>query len=44
MVLTCMYAEVYLELSQTSMVKLLCENHEKPLLQMFYRFLNTPLV
>ena len=24
-----MYAEAYLEVSQTSMVELLCENHEK---------------
>ena len=34
MVLTCMkmYAEAHLELSQTSVVKLLCENHEKALL------------
>ena len=34
MVLTCMkmYAEAYLELNQTSVVELLCENHEKALL------------
>ena len=34
MVMTCtrIYAEAYLELSQTSMEKLLCENHEKALL------------
>ena len=34
MVLTCMkmYVEAYLELSQTSMAELLCENHEKALL------------
>ena len=27
-----MYAEAYLELSQTSVVELLCENHKKALL------------
>ena len=30
--------------NMSNMVNLLCENHEKALLQMFYRFLNTPLV
>ena len=38
-----MYAQAYLEPSQTSMVELLCKNHKKALLQMFDWVLNTPL-
>ena len=43
MVLTCMkiYAEAYLELSQTSMVELLCENYEKALLYEIIRKCST---